>query len=47
VIACKGCWAGKTLTLTPDPSRFDRGQRARYRLKSTDETVVDPDLIAE
>ncbi|MFZ4766874.1 MAG: hypothetical protein ACOYMN_18130 [Roseimicrobium sp.] len=38
--------SGKDFTLPPDPSAFTRAHPGRYRLRATDEVVVDPDFTS-
>jgi hypothetical protein len=45
-IACEGkTWRGQTATLPPDPRSFRAANPGEYRLRSTGETVRNPDLV--
>ncbi|WP_298259632.1 hypothetical protein [Bradyrhizobium sp.] len=45
VVLCEGkTWAGQTMTLPPHLPAFQAAKPGEYRLRSTGETVVDPDL---
>jgi hypothetical protein len=37
--------SSEPFTLPPDPSAFDRGQPGTYTLRTTGETVVDPEFV--
>lgn len=37
--------AGEPFTLPPEPAAFDHAQPGEYQLRSTGETVVDPDYV--
>lgn len=44
-VLCEGkVWSGQTITLPPHLSTFLAGNPGEYRLRSTGETVNDPDL---
>jgi len=43
-IACEGKWAGKTMTLPPELRSLHHARPGQYRLRSTGETIEDPDL---
>jgi hypothetical protein len=43
-IACEGKWAGKTMTLPPVLQAFHHAKPGQYRLRSTGETIENPDL---
>jgi hypothetical protein len=44
-VACEGkLWAGETMTLPPDLRAFQAARSGDYRLRSTGETVENPDL---
>ena len=44
-IACEGkVWAGQTMTLPPDLRAFQAARLGEYKLRSTGETVENPDL---
>jgi hypothetical protein len=44
-IACEGkTWAGQTMMLPPHLSAFQAARPGGYRLRSTGETIEDPDL---
>jgi hypothetical protein len=43
-IACEGKWAGKTMTLPPDLRALHQARPGRYRLRSTGETIENPDI---
>ena len=45
-IECEGTWAGRTMDLPPDLSAFRVADSRDYRLRSTGETVKDPDVLA-
>ncbi|MET0313879.1 MAG: hypothetical protein ABW275_05755 [Hansschlegelia sp.] len=45
-IDCQGAGAGETLFLPPATSFFAVADPGRYRLRSTGEVVVDPDVLA-
>jgi hypothetical protein len=38
--------ADELFTLPPEPDAFDRGQPGEYKLRSTGETIVDPDYVS-
>jgi hypothetical protein len=45
-VMCEGTtWRGQTATLPPDLKAFQLAKRGEYRLRSTVETVKDPDLV--
>lgn len=45
-IACEGkTWGGQTATLPPDLRAMSAAAPGEYRLRSTGETVKDPDLL--
>jgi hypothetical protein len=37
--------SGDPFTLPPEPAAFERAQAGEYRLRSSGETVIDPDFI--
>jgi len=44
-IICEGkTWAGQTMTLPPHLSAFEAARPEEYRLRSTGETIENPDL---
>jgi hypothetical protein len=43
-IACEGKRAGETMTLPPDLRAFQEARPGQYRLRSTGETIENPDL---
>ena len=43
-IECEGRWAGKTMVLPPILRAFSYAKPGEYRLRSTGETVENPDL---
>jgi hypothetical protein len=43
-IVCEGKWAGKTMTLPPVLQAFHHANPGQYRLRSTVETIENPDL---
>jgi hypothetical protein len=44
-IVCEGkIWTGQTMTLPPDLRAFQAARPGEYRLRSTDETIENPDL---
>lgn len=45
-VACEGAFAGETLVLPPATSWFGHAQPGEYRLKTTGETVVNPDVLS-
>jgi hypothetical protein len=45
-IACEGARVGKTMTLPPVLSALHLAKPGQYRLRSTGETVDDPDLTS-
>jgi hypothetical protein len=45
-IECEGKWAGQTLGLPPALSAFRFADPAEYKLRSTGETVTNPDVLA-
>ena len=45
-LACEGEWAGQTMTLPPDLAAFRRAEPGEYRLKSSADVVIDPDVLA-
>jgi|TARA_B100000614_G_C14540193_1_gene489982 hypothetical protein len=45
-IECAGALAGEVMHLPPDTSAFVSAQRADYKLRSTGETVTNPDALA-
>jgi hypothetical protein len=46
VLHLEGARAGDTHVLPPTTSVFERASPGHYRLKSTEETVIDPDYLA-
>ena len=45
-VVCEGkMWAGQTMTLPPHLSAFEVARPGEYRLRSTSETVENPDLM--
>lgn len=44
-VACEGVWTGETLVLPPMLSWLHPAQPGEYRLKTTGETVENPDLV--
>jgi hypothetical protein len=44
-IECHGAHAGEKLSLPPDMKVFTPGALGEYQLRSTGETVVDPDFV--
>lgn len=45
-IACEGRFAGETLVLPPATGWFGPARSGEYRLKTTGEVVVDPDVLS-
>jgi len=45
-IECEGKWAGHPCCLPPDLSAFRTAGPGEYRLRSTGETVTNPDVLA-
>jgi hypothetical protein len=45
-IECEGKWVGKTLGLPPMLSAFQLADPGEYKLRSTGETVKDPEVLA-
>ncbi len=45
-MACEGEWAGQKIVLPPDLAAFCRAEPGAYRLKSSSEVVIDPDVLA-
>ena len=45
-IECEGEWAGKTLGLPPLLGAFQLASPGEYKLRSTGETVKDPEVLA-
>jgi hypothetical protein len=43
-IACEGKWAGETMKLPPVLKAFHSARPGQYRLRSTGETIENPDL---
>lgn len=46
LIACEGRWKGQTMGLPPFSGAFEKASPGEYKLKSTDEVVIDPDVLA-
>jgi len=44
-IECEGAWAGRTMGLPPVTQAFFPANPGEYRLRSTGETIADPDLV--
>lgn len=44
-IACEGVHTGRTFVVPPDGRAFHPAQPGPYRLRSTGETVIDPDFL--
>ena len=45
-VECEGKWKGHITGLPPHISVFERAKPGTYTLRSTGETVEDPDLVA-
>jgi hypothetical protein len=45
-MACEGEWAGQKIMLPPDLAAFFRAEPGEYRLKSSSDVVIDPDVLA-
>ncbi|GBD50712.1 hypothetical protein [Methylopila sp. Yamaguchi] len=45
-VACEGRWKGEMLVLPPALSWFERAKPGEYRLRSTGETVTNPDVLS-
>lgn len=45
-VECAGACAGDTLVLPPATSWFGHAEPGEYKLKTTGETVVDPDVLS-
>src|SRR2546423_1023165 len=43
-VACDGKWVGTTMTLPPALRSLHHARPGQYRLRSTGETIEDPDL---
>ena len=45
-IMCEGRWEGEMLVLPPATGWFEPANPGEYRLRSTGETVTDPDVLS-
>ena len=45
-MVCAGRWLGQKMMLPPDLAAFRRAEPGEYRLKSSTDVVIDPDVLA-
>ena len=45
-MVCEGRWSGQKMMLPPDLAAFRRAEPGEYRLKSSTDVVIDPDVLA-